>query len=183
DRVMESGHDPRRFAEDLLERYRDLIVLSAVGERAGALMRGLPEDQVARMRQQAASYGAEALSRCADLVNRALSEMTGAVAYRLHLELLGARLLLPGASGEAGHGARLDRIERRLHASGPVGAAHEPARERPYPGPPARPAPVPPPQQPPVPPQERATRPAEPVPTQAHARPVGAMDTEAVRRS
>src|SRR5699024_8436314 len=75
------------------------------------------------------------------------------------------------------------RIERRLHASGPVGAAPEPARERPYPGPPDRPAPVPPPQQPPVPPQERATRPAEPVPTQAHARPVGAMDTEAVRRS
>ncbi|WP_298748297.1 DNA polymerase III subunit gamma and tau [uncultured Serinicoccus sp.] len=117
DRVMESGHDPRRFVEDLLERYRDLIVLAAVGEQAGGLLPGLPADQVERMRRQAQAYGAAGLSRAGDLVSQGLSEMTGAVSYRLVLELLAARLLLPAAQGEEGHGARLDRIERRLGAA------------------------------------------------------------------
>ncbi|WP_109470986.1 DNA polymerase III subunit gamma and tau [Ornithinimicrobium cavernae] len=120
DRVMESGHDPRRFVEDLLERYRDLIVVAAVGERAGGLLRGMPEDQVERLRQQASVYGPSTLTRCADVVSRGLSEMTGAVSYRLHLELICARLLLPAAAGEEGYAARLDRIERRL-AAGPGG--------------------------------------------------------------
>ncbi|WP_022925408.1 DNA polymerase III subunit gamma and tau [Serinicoccus marinus] len=118
DRVMESGHDPRRFVEDLLERYRDLIVLAAVGERSGGLLPGLPEDQVERMRRQAQAHGTAALSRAADLVSRGLSEMTGAVSYRLMLELLAARLLLPAAQGEDGYGTRLERIERRLGAAG-----------------------------------------------------------------
>ncbi|WP_114907430.1 DNA polymerase III subunit gamma and tau [Ornithinimicrobium murale] len=121
DRVMESGHDPRRFVEDLLERYRDLIIVAAVGERAGGLLRGMPTDQVERLRQQASLYGPSTLTRCADVVSRGLSEMTGAVSYRLHLELICARLLLPAAAGEDGYAARLDRIERRL-AAGPGGA-------------------------------------------------------------
>ncbi|MFK5581810.1 MULTISPECIES: DNA polymerase III subunit gamma and tau [unclassified Serinicoccus] len=137
DRVMESGHDPRRFAEDLLERYRDLIVLAAVGEQAGGLLPGLPEDQVERMRRQAQAYGSAGLSRAGDLVSRGLSEMTGAVSYRLMLELLAARLLLPAAAGEDGYGARLDRIERRLGAQGeeptparrPARAAVPPAQQ------------------------------------------------------
>ncbi|RIK15569.1 MAG: DNA polymerase III subunit gamma and tau, partial [Acidobacteria bacterium] len=119
DRVMESGHDPRRFVEDLLERYRDLIVLAAVGDSAaaGGLLPGLPVDQIERMRHQASVQGPEALSRAADIVSHGLSEMTGAVSFRLMLELLVARLLLPAATGPEGYGARLDRIERRLSAS------------------------------------------------------------------
>ncbi|MDO5739682.1 MAG: DNA polymerase III subunit gamma and tau [Ornithinimicrobium sp.] len=118
DKVMESGHDPRRFVEDLLERYRDLIVLSAIGDRpAAGLLPGLPDDQIDRMRRQASVQGPESLSRLADLVNHGLTEMAGAVSFRLMLELLVARLLLPGPSGEAGYGVRLDRIERRLSAA------------------------------------------------------------------
>ncbi len=120
DKVMESGHDPRRFVEDLLDRYRDLIVLSAVGERSGGLLTGVPQEAIERMRQQAASYGAGALTRCADIVSHGLAEMTGAVSYRLLLELVCARLLLPGASGEQGYAARLDRVERRLSAAQPA---------------------------------------------------------------
>ncbi|MBW8172180.1 DNA polymerase III subunit gamma and tau [Ornithinimicrobium sp. Arc0846-15] len=123
DRVMESGHDPRRFIEDLLERYRDLIVLLAVGDRAGGLLPGLPADQVERMRRQAGSYGPSALTHSADVVSRGLAEMTGAVSYRLVLELTCARLLLPTAAGEQGYAARLDRIERRLSAGGPAPTA------------------------------------------------------------
>nr|MBA2694268.1 DNA polymerase III subunit gamma and tau [Actinomycetota bacterium] len=91
DRVMESGHDPRRFVEDLVERYRDLIVLAAVGEHADGLLPGIPRDQVDRMRHQASSYGIASLTRCADVVSRGLAEMTGAVSYRLLLELICAR--------------------------------------------------------------------------------------------
>ncbi len=120
DKVMESGHDPRRFVEDLLDRYRDLIVVSAVGERVGGLLPGVPEDQVERMRHQATSYGVASLTRAADVVSRGLAEMTGAVSYRLLLELVCARLLLPGAAGEQGYATRLERIERRL-AAGPPG--------------------------------------------------------------
>ncbi|MGL5857944.1 MAG: DNA polymerase III subunit gamma and tau [Angustibacter sp.] len=116
DRVVESGHDPRRFVEDLLERLRDLIVVSAAPDDAGTVLRGAPQDQVERMRQQAARFGGAELSRAADITNTALTELTGATAPRLHLELLCARLLLPGADGDRGYGARLDRIERRLAA-------------------------------------------------------------------
>ncbi|MGZ4636925.1 DNA polymerase III subunit gamma and tau, partial [Oryzihumus sp.] len=148
DKVIETGHDPRRFVEDLLERLRDLIVVAAVPDGASAVLRGLPEDQLERMRQQSAAFGSGALTRAADIVNAGLTEMSGATAPRLQLELICARVLLPGASGESGYAARLDRLERRLD----VGAGGAPAPSappvqfsRPAPSPtpaPASPAPT-----------------------------------------
>ncbi len=142
DRVVETGLDPRRFVEDLLERLRDLIVVAAVREGAGRVLRHLPEDQVERMRSQAAAFGAGALSRAADVVNAGLTEMTGATAPRLQLELIAARILLPGAAGEAGYAARLDRLERRLDVGGVPSAGAAPAFTPPVtsPGPPPPPA-------------------------------------------
>ncbi|WP_460446401.1 DNA polymerase III subunit gamma and tau, partial [Angustibacter aerolatus] len=122
DRVVETGHEPRRFVEDLLERLRDLVVVQAVPDGAGAILRGMPEDQVERLRQQASHFGAAALSRAADVVATGLTELTGTTSPRLQLELLCARVLLPGADGEAGWGARIDRIERRLQSGVPVAA-------------------------------------------------------------
>ena len=126
DKVIDSGHDPRRFVEDVLERLRDLIVVAAVPDGASSVLRGLPEDQLERMRQQAAAFGPGALSRAADIVNAGLTEMSGATAPRLQLELICARVLLPGASGESGYAARLDRLERRLDVGG-VRPAEPPA--------------------------------------------------------
>ncbi len=123
DKVIESGHDPRRFIEDLLERLRDLIIVAAVQEGAGQVLRGTPEDQLERMRVQQAAFGPGALSRAADIVNSGLTEMTGATAPRLQLELICARILLPAASGEQGYAARLDRLERRLDVGGVPSAA------------------------------------------------------------
>ncbi len=117
DKVIESGHDPRRFIEDLLERLRDLIIVAAVPE-PGQVLRGVPEDQLERMRVQQAAFGPGALSRAADIVNTGLTEMTGATAPRMQLELICARILLPAASGEQGYAARLDRLERRLEVGG-----------------------------------------------------------------
>jgi DNA polymerase-3 subunit gamma/tau len=133
DKVIETGHDPRRFVEDLLERLRDLIVIAAVPDGASSILRGTPEDQLERIRQQSAAFGPGALSRAADIVNAGLTEMTGATAPRLQLELICARVLLPGASGESGYAARLDRLERRLEMGGPPA----PARREPVPEPPS----------------------------------------------
>ncbi|MHA3948690.1 DNA polymerase III subunit gamma and tau [Cellulomonas bogoriensis] len=119
ERVVVTGHEPRRFVEDLLERLRDLIVIAASGPAAQAVLRDLPADQLERMRAQAATLGPAELSRSADLTNDALTEMTGATSPRLHLELLVARLLLPAVDdGAQGLGARLDRVEREI-AAGP----------------------------------------------------------------
>ncbi|RNI20657.1 DNA polymerase III subunit gamma and tau [Flexivirga caeni] len=128
DKVVESGHDPRRFIEDLLERLRDLIVVAAVPDGAAQVLRGVPEDQLERMRQQAASFGPGELSRAADIVNTGLSEMTGATGPRLQLELICARVLLPAVSGEEGYAARLDRLERRMDIGGGGRIAAEPNR-------------------------------------------------------
>ncbi|WPF82820.1 DNA polymerase III subunit gamma and tau [Sanguibacter sp. 4.1] len=122
DHVVATGHEPRRFVEDLLERLRDLIVLSVSGEAAQAVLRSVPADQLARMQAQATNLGAAELSRSADVVNAALTEMSGATSPRLHLELLCARLLLPAVDDTAtGIAARLDRLERGAAAGAPVG--------------------------------------------------------------
>ena len=113
DRVVEGGHDPRRFVADLLERLRDLVILAAVPD---ALDKGLidaPDDVLDRMRAQAEVFGPAELSRAADLVNAGLTEMRGATSPRLQLELICARVLLPAAYGdERSVQARLDRLER-----------------------------------------------------------------------
>jgi len=195
DKVIETGHDPRRFVEDLLERLRDLIVVAAVPEGASSVLRGIPEDQLERMRQQSAAFGSGALSRSADIVNAGLTEMTGATAPRLQLELICARLLLPGASGESGYAARLDRLERRLEMTGtsasPSSTSPSPAvaapsaRRSASPSPRTTEAPAIPVGRP-----ERVTAPATapvtaPV-TAAVATPAptpGGIDTDAIRRS
>lgn len=119
DRVIQTGHDPRRFVEDLLERFRDLIIVQAMPESAHAILRGMPADQIARLQNQAHNLGAAELSRAADVTNTALTEMTGATSPRLHLELLCARILLPSSEqNERGMAARIDRVERRLNYTG-----------------------------------------------------------------
>ncbi|WP_447924558.1 DNA polymerase III subunit gamma and tau [Georgenia muralis] len=155
DRVIGTGHDPRRFVEDLLQRLRDLVVIAMAGEHAAAALRGVPADQLERMRAQAQHLGAGQVTRAADLTNDALTEMSGATSPRLQLELLCARILLPGAdAGDAGFAARLDRLERGapaatplpapLTSTGPVATVPVPAPAQPgptaEPGPAARPS-------------------------------------------
>ena len=130
DKVIEVGQDPRRFAEDLLRRLRDLVLVAAVPD---ALTSGLVEvaaDQAERLSSQAAALGPGELTRAAEVIATGLTEMRGTTAPRLHLELMCARVLLPGADvDDRGIHARLDRLERRL---GVVGAATS-AETRPAP--------------------------------------------------
>ncbi|MCF0080268.1 DNA polymerase III subunit gamma and tau [Streptomyces lomondensis] len=118
DRVIEGGNDPRRFVADLLERLRDLVILSAVPDAAEKGLIDAPADVVERMQAQAGTFGPAELSRAADLVNEGLTEMRGANSPRLQLELICARVLLPAAYGdERSVMARLDRIERGVNFS------------------------------------------------------------------
>src|SRR5437763_10643146 len=119
DRVVEAGHDPRRFASDLLGRLRDLIVLQQVPDAASKGLLDAPDDELSRMATQAERFGPATLSRLADIVHDGLTEMRGTTAPRLLLELICARMLLPGADDSAGALLqRLERMERRLAATG-----------------------------------------------------------------
>jgi DNA polymerase-3 subunit gamma/tau len=175
DRVAEAGHDARRFASDLLERLRDLIILQQVPDAVAKGLLDASADQLDRMAGQAQRIGAATLSRCADIVHNGLVEMRGTTAPRLLLELVCARMLLPGADDSGGALLqRLERMERRLTLSGgaePDGPATAPASAPPAgagsgsdpPDPGVRPEP----------------RPAPPVPLPSSAEPARAASTAA----
>jgi DNA polymerase III subunit gamma/tau len=114
DRVIESGHDPRRFTSDMLERIRDLMIVDALKDStANSILRDMPDDQMERMRNQANRIGTANLSRAADIAAEGLTQMRGATAPRLILELICGRILLPiGDNTEAGMLARIERLER-----------------------------------------------------------------------
>jgi DNA polymerase III subunit gamma/tau len=208
--LIDAGHDPRRFATDLLERFRDLIVLQAVPDAASRGVVDAPGDVLERMRDQAARLGPATLTRYAEVVHAGLGEMRGATAPRLLLEVVCARLLLPSASDtEAALLQRIERLETRMNVSIPTGegshaappveaaptkqftrrssASESPTRAA---GPPAEPpVPVPPPQapppEPPVPvrepgPMAEFAAPPQAVPTTAPPSP-GQPDAAAVR--
>jgi DNA polymerase-3 subunit gamma/tau len=128
DRVIEAGIDPRRFAQDLLERFRDLLVLDAVANAGETGLLDLPEDAVERMRGQASRFGRASLARAGDVMSQSLVDMRGTTSPRLVLELACARVLLPGAASDTSALlARLDRLERRLTVTGAPAAAAAPA--------------------------------------------------------
>ncbi|HEX4657195.1 MAG TPA: DNA polymerase III subunit gamma and tau [Streptosporangiaceae bacterium] len=125
DRVVEAGHDPRRFAADLLDRFRDLIVLAAVPDAAETGLLDVPADRLDRMREQAGRFGQAQLARAAQTISAGLVDMRGATSPRLQLELICAQVLLPGVpalaapvGGEQDLLARLERLERRLGSPG-----------------------------------------------------------------
>jgi DNA polymerase-3 subunit gamma/tau len=105
DRVVQTGQDPRRFIDDLLERLRDLIVVSATGLGAGAVLRGVSSEDLARMTRQAEAFGSGRLSLTADLVITTLDDMTGATSPRLQLELMVARVLARAGTSAAASAA------------------------------------------------------------------------------
>ncbi len=164
DKVVETGQDPRRFTEDLLRRLRDLVIVTAVPDAPATGLIDVAEDAGERLVAQAARFGAIELSRAADIVASGLTEMRGATAPRLLLELLCARVLLPGADHTAdGVMARLERLERRMDVTGaPAPAAVTRAAAAPAPAAPAPAAPQAAPAATPAP--ARADEPAPPPP-------------------
>ncbi len=189
-RVIEGGHEPRRFAADLLDRLRDLIVLAAVPDAAEIGLLDLAPDRAELMARQAERFGQAGLTRAAEIVNTGLDQMRGATSPRLLLELTCAQVLLPAAAtDEKSLLARLERLERGIPPQGvpqsPPRAPHSaPAREeaersRPS-APPARPvAAAPAPSSRPAPPEPAPPKPAQPEPVRtAPAQPAPPHRTE-----
>src|SRR5206468_3683337 len=130
------------FAQDLLQRFRDLLVLEAVSDAGESGLLDLPADELERMRGQAARFGRPGLSRAGDVMAQALVDMRGTTSPRLVLELACARVLLPGAESDVSALlARLDRLERRLSVTGPPPAPQtQQAQPTPQPAQPTPPA-------------------------------------------
>jgi DNA polymerase-3 subunit gamma/tau len=119
DKVIQTGQDPRRFVEDLLEHLRDLIVILSVGEEAKNVLRGIPGDELEKMKTQAIGFGLAELTHAAETVNTALTDMSGATSPKLHLELMCAKVLVPSSmQTEVGSLARIERLERRIGVGG-----------------------------------------------------------------
>jgi DNA polymerase-3 subunit gamma/tau len=124
DKVIQSGQDPRRFVEDLLEKLRDLIVVLSVGDEAKSVLRGIAPAELEKMGLQAMSFGMAELTHAAGAVANALTEMSGATSPKLQLELMCAKVLVPASNKtEVGSLARIERLERRMG----VAPAAEPA--------------------------------------------------------
>ena len=133
DRVVEGGHDPRRFAADLLDRLRDLIILAAVPGAGQSGLLDAPADRLERMAEQAGRFGQAELTRAAEIISEGLIQMRGTTSPRLLLELMCAQVLLPAAStGEKALLARLERLEHQLAGveSGPSETAGRPGGQR-----------------------------------------------------
>jgi len=124
DKVVESGADPKRFAQDLLERLRDLIIVEASDQNNSFILNELPQDQLDRIRAQAKLIGVATLIRAADILAQGLTSMRGATPPRLILELICGRILLP-ASDDAALLARVEKLERLLSISNPTQASPE----------------------------------------------------------
>jgi DNA polymerase-3 subunit gamma/tau len=128
DQVIQSGQDPSRFVEDLLERIRDLIVVGSVGEKAKTVLRDIPSDQLERMRLQVERFGKAELTYAAEVIAEGLTRMNGATSPKLQLELMVAKVLVPQQdSSETGSLARIDRLERRIGLGGNAPAQAVPA--------------------------------------------------------
>ncbi len=130
DRVVQTGQDPRRFVDDLLERLRDLIIIAATGPSAAGVLRGVPAEELERMARQASIFGSERLSRTADLVIATLDEMTGATSPRLQLELMVARILTHAGIGAAA-GERPQAAATERPSPAPEHPQEPPVAERP----------------------------------------------------
>jgi DNA polymerase-3 subunit gamma/tau len=175
DRLIESGHDPRRFAQDLLERLRDLVITDAVDDGLKMILRNYPDDQLERMRAQAARMGGANLSRAAAIVAEGLNQMRGATAPRLILELIVSRIVITGGDGsDQGAIARIERLERQLSMEPmpTMSAPSKPVKEAPKAAPVTTAAPV----------KELKEKPAPSSSPKSSTPSVGNLDVTALRR-
>jgi DNA polymerase-3 subunit gamma/tau len=110
-----------------------MIVDALAQTNANSILRDLPDDQLERMRNQSQRIGSANLSRAADIAAEGLTQMRGATAPRLILELICGRILLPGGdTSESGLLSRIERLERAENLA-PMSNAQTSAKQSPTP--------------------------------------------------
>lgn len=118
DILIESGHDPRRFAQDLLERLRDLVLILALDGDAKSILRNYPADQLERLNGQASRIGEAYLNRAAAIVAAGLNQMRGTTPQRLTLELILSQIVITdNDKSDLGLVTRIERLERATQIS------------------------------------------------------------------
>lgn len=195
DAVMESGHEPRRFALDLLDRFRDLLVIRTVPDAFGQSLVDAPVDRADILRAQAEKFSSQQLAQLASEVNDRIVDIRGATAPRLLLEIMMAHLLTlqpsvaspapsapsgPAQSGPAQSGpAQSGGGSAAAAAAAAAAAVNRNVRSTSTPAP-QKPAPVEAPQPEPTPEPPPAPQPEPtPEPTPAPA-PAAQADTDAL---
>ncbi|MDO4910748.1 MAG: DNA polymerase III subunit gamma and tau [Corynebacterium sp.] len=179
DAVIQAGLDPRRYASDLLDRLRDLMILQSVDDAFSTGLIDAPADYQPLLREQAAAFSQELILAQAGVLNDHLQDLKGATSPRLLLEIICARMLNPGAGAPAAPVAAAPAAAPAapvVPPSAPIppnpakapAAAVPPRQEhRPEPRPEPTPAPTPAPQQPAKQPaQQSAQQPAVKSPIQ-----------------
>lgn len=113
EQIVTSGNEPRRFANDLLDQLRDLVVVTQVPDAARSGLFEIPNEQIDDLVSQAKLFTPAQLVRVADLVSSGLSELRGAASPKLQLELLAARLVTNEVTQDL-----INRVEK-LEQGGP----------------------------------------------------------------
>ena len=132
EQVVTSGHEPRRFANDLLDHLRDLVVVTQVPDAATSGLFDIPNEQIDDLVSQAKLFTPAQLVRVADLVSSGLSELRGAASPKLQLELLAARLVTNEVTQDLI--SRVEKLEQdgpRVSNTAPIPARARVAAEQP----------------------------------------------------
>jgi len=94
--VIDRGIDPKRFTSDLLDRFRDLMVLQAVPDALSSGLVDAPSLLHSELTEEVQLFTGQGLPQITALVNTGLEDMRGTLAPRILLEVLMARLLAVG---------------------------------------------------------------------------------------
>ena len=123
-----AGHDARELARDLLERLRQVFLATM----ARSLV-GLPDDELARVEDQARRLGPAAIVRAMEALGDALVAMRDAPDPRVLLEVALVRQCHPDADASAAALLeRIERLERGQAGQGvPITSHDEPPRPAP----------------------------------------------------
>ena len=122
DDVIEAGHEPRRFASDLLDRLRDLMLIRTVPDAFSQGLVNAPEERVDVLRSEAERFSGFELATLASEVNDRMVTLRGATSPRLLLEVMMAHLITtPEVSASApGPGPELPSQPAQLAPEAPA---------------------------------------------------------------
>jgi DNA polymerase-3 subunit gamma/tau len=124
--VSRSGHDPARFATDLVGHLRQLLVVATLGEIPDHFL--VVADQEARLSEQANRLGEVALVRAIDELSAALTAIREGDEARMTVELALLRAAKPEIDpSRAALNQRIERLERAASGTGPAPADPGPA--------------------------------------------------------